>query len=90
MAKLITPAGALAVARRPRLWLTAALVALRLSPPGWWRRRPWLPRPDDRYLAFRLETAYGSPTHPPEPDDLVAYLEWVRDRGQADRSHPHR
>ena len=74
------------MARRPDLWVTAGLAALRLAPSGWWRQRPWLPRPDDRYLAFRLETAYGSPTHPAEPEDLVAYLEWVRERWRSRRS----
>ena len=28
-------------------------------PRGWWRRPPFLPVPTARYLAFRLETAYG-------------------------------
>ena len=75
--------------RRPDLWPTAVAATLRLAPRGWWRRRPWLPRPDDRYMAFRLETAYGSAVHRAEPADLVAYLEWVRD-GWRSRRRPAR
>jgi hypothetical protein len=62
------------LAVRPWLWADA----LRLAPGGWWRRRPWLPVPDPGYLAFRLETQYGRPDQPADPDDLVAYLSWCR------------
>lgn len=72
-------ATAAAVARRPWLWGTAVRQALRLAPNGWWRRPPFLPLPDRRYLAFRLSTQYGSPDHVPEPRDLVDYLAWCRD-----------
>jgi hypothetical protein len=65
---------AAALARRPGLWRTA----LGLAPPGWWRRRPFLPLPDRRYLAFRLQTMYGDPDHEPAPGDIVTYLEWCR------------
>ena len=64
--------------RRPDLWPAALVTLGRLAPPGWWRRAPHLPVPDERYLAFRMETAYGDPTHPLEPGDLVDYLEWCR------------
>ncbi len=69
---------ALAVARRPRLWVTAVRQMRRTAPPGWWRRRPFLPVPSGEYLAFRLLTQYGSPDHRWEPDDVVGYLEWCR------------
>jgi hypothetical protein len=65
---------ALAVARRPRLWPEA----LTLVPPRWWRRRPYLPVPDRRYLAFRMETQYGRADAAADPADVVAYLEWCR------------
>jgi hypothetical protein len=71
-------AAARAVLVRPHLWATALRQAGRLARPGWWRRAPFLPRPDPDYLAFRMETQYGAPSHPPEADDLVAYLEWCR------------
>ena len=69
---------ALAVARRPRLWPTALRQIRRLTPDGWWRRRPFLPVPDRRLLAFRATTQYGDPAHVLEPDDVVAWLEWCR------------
>ena len=67
----------LTVARHPGSWSTAAAQALRLARPGWWRRPPFLPLPDREYLRFRLETQYGT-FGEPEPDDLVAYLQWCR------------
>ena len=68
-----------AIARRPRLWPTAVRQWRRTTPRGWWRQRPFLPVPRGDYLRFRMVTAYGGDgTHPPEPHDLVAYLEWCR------------
>ena len=49
---MIRAAGA--VARHPSLWPTALRQLRRLTPPGWWRRRPFLPVPSGDYLAFRL------------------------------------
>jgi hypothetical protein len=71
---------ALLVLRRPSLWATALRQAKRLARPGWWRHAPFLPLPDAGYLRFRLETQYGADA-PPEPRDLVTYLEWCRDMG---------
>jgi hypothetical protein len=62
---------------RPHLWATALRQAGRLARPGWWRRPPFLPIPDARYLAFRFETQYGADGRA-DPRDLVAYLEWCR------------
>ena len=56
----------------------------RLARPRWWRRPPFLPLPDPDYLRFRLETQYGAAGRP-EPDDLVAYLEWCRDMARTQR-----
>jgi hypothetical protein len=67
-----------AVARRPYLWPTAARQALLLAPRGWWRRRPMLPLPEPRYLAFRLTTQYGDEKVKAHPNDVVRYLEWCR------------
>jgi hypothetical protein len=67
-----------AVVRRPDLWPTAITQAFRLAPRGWWRRKPFLPLPDDDYLRFRLQTQYGDASHEPLPRDLVTYLEWCR------------
>lgn len=71
-------AAAAAVARRPSLWVTAVRQAARLAVPGWWRRRPWFPRPDPAYLRFRLVTAYGDAEQAPRAVDVVSYLRWCR------------
>jgi hypothetical protein len=68
----------LEVVRRPRLWVVAILQVFRLAVPGWWRRWPPVPRPDPAYLRFRMQTAYGDPNRPPEPGDVVTYLDWCR------------
>jgi hypothetical protein len=67
-----------AVLRKPRLWVVALVTAGRLAPPGWWRRRPHLPLPDDRMWAFRMETVYGRPDADPDVKDVLAYLDWCR------------
>ena len=68
----------LAVAIRPSLWTTAVVQLIRLAVPGWWRRPPFLPVPDRDYLRFRMATAYGDPSSPPEAADVVTYLHWCR------------
>jgi hypothetical protein len=68
----------LAVLVRPGLWFTAVRQVLVLATPGWWRRAPYLPLPDEGYLRFRLQTMYGDPSQPPAPADVVTYLAWCR------------
>ena len=65
--------------------MTGAVQLFRLAPTGWWRRRPFLPKPDRDYLRFRLQTQYGDPDHDPEPQDVVTYLEWCRGFGKVAR-----
>ena len=68
-----------AVLVRPWLWCTALRIAGRSSPRGWWHRSPFVPRPPAAFVAFRLETQYGStPGSAPVAEDLVAYLAWCR------------
>jgi len=67
-----------AVARRPSLWSTAVRQVRRTAAPRWWARPPFVPRPPDDYLRFRLLTQYGDPEHPPEPADVVNYLAWCK------------
>ena len=67
-----------AVARHPALWLMAVQQVFVLAVPGWWRRWPPLPVPDEHYLRFRLVTMYGDSDHSPEPDDVIAYLKWCK------------
>ena len=73
---LVAAAGAVLV--RPSLWFTALRQLFVLARPGWWRRPPFLPVPDDAYLRFRLQTAYGDPTREPDPADVITYLHWCR------------
>lgn len=64
----------LAVVSRPDLWGTCAKAGVRFRPRRGGRLGP--------YLAFRLETQYGSDRArrglAPDPADLVTYLEWLR------------
>jgi hypothetical protein len=79
------PATIAAVARRPRLWVTALGQARRLAPRRWWARPPFLPVPDRDWMAFRMETQYGDPHHRPVAGDVVTWLEWAA-RNRAHRT----
>ena len=63
---------------RPALWGTAVRQVLVLAVDGWWRRAPFLPLPDQAYLRFRMQTAYGDAERAPEPHDVITYLHWCR------------
>lgn len=67
-----------ALAARPALWRTAAVLWWRLARPGWWRHWPPVPRPDPDYLRFRAQTAFGDPGAAPSACELVDYFEWCR------------
>ena len=67
-----------AVLRRPSLWWTALVQANEFALPGWWRRKPFVPVPDAKYMQFRFETQYGT-TGTPEPHHVVEYLAWCRE-----------
>jgi len=72
-----------AVVRRPWLWPAAVAEAARLARPGWWRRWPPLPVPDDALWRFRMETAYGgSGDAVPEAEDVVSFLGWCSTMGR--------
>jgi hypothetical protein len=75
---------------RPGLWWAALGALRRLAAPGWWRRRPHLPLPDDRLWGFRMVTAYGSAGAIPEPEDVISYLEWCRSTRVRGRVHHRR
>jgi hypothetical protein len=73
------PRGAVAaVAKRPDLWFEAVRATVAMSRRGWWRRPPFVPEPEPRYMAWRAATAYGSADADIDRDDLIAYLEWRR------------
>ena len=67
-----------AVLDRPVLWPTAVRALFSLAPRAWWRRKPWLPRPDEAFLRFRTVTAFGPDPQPPPPAEVVSYLRWLR------------
>jgi hypothetical protein len=60
-----------------------------MTAPDWWRRWPFLPVPDAKYVRYRMETAYGS-ARPPEPDDVITYLEWCRESERARKTGARR
>ncbi|MGH9132414.1 MAG: hypothetical protein ACRDZZ_00655 [Ilumatobacteraceae bacterium] len=68
----------LAVARRPSLWSTAVRQLRRTAAPRWWAHPPFVPRPPEAYLGFRLVTQYGDSDHRPVPADVVNYLAWCK------------
>ncbi|HEX4218415.1 MAG TPA: hypothetical protein VHZ02_08605 [Acidimicrobiales bacterium] len=74
----MVPAVARAIAPRPWLWATALGTVWRLAEPGWWRRAPHLPLPNEQLWSFRMVTAYGGASAQPGSEDIVAYLEWCR------------
>jgi len=65
-----------AVARHPGLWPEAVRALVALSPAGWWRAFPFIPRVDPSYAAWRMATAYGTETATLQGDDLIGYLAW--------------
>ncbi|MDA8310455.1 MAG: hypothetical protein M0Z46_07555 [Actinomycetota bacterium] len=80
-----------AVASRPGLWPVAVVTAVRLARPGWWRRWPPSPWPDEEYWRFRMQTAYGGDgSGRPAPEDVVEFLEWCRNGRWPRRSRPLR
>ncbi|CAN5513093.1 hypothetical protein BH24ACT4_BH24ACT4_26190 [soil metagenome] len=68
---------AVALARRPSLWPSAAVAAGRHLPTEWWRG-PASVRAAAPWLRFRLETAYGTERTSPTAADLVTWLRWLR------------
>lgn len=70
----VVVSGALAVLRRPGLWLTGIRQAFVMVRPG-----------ARDYFHFRMVTQYGGDGGKPTPDDLVQYLSWVK----AERSRAH-
>jgi hypothetical protein len=71
-------AAVVAVAARPVLWPAALRLVVHLAPRGWWRRPPFVPRPDPAYLEFRMVTAFGPEGRTPPAPELVSYLRWLR------------
>jgi hypothetical protein len=62
--------------RHPRLIAPLLAAAWRFRARGWYRRPPFLPLPPPEYVAWRLQTAYGSENAVPPAADLLRYLDW--------------
>jgi hypothetical protein len=45
---------------------------------GWWRQFPFLPLPDQDYLAWRMHTAYGEERDLPPLQDVLRFARWRR------------
>lgn len=69
----------IAVLRRPSLWITALTQLFRLIPRRWWARAPFLPVPTREYLNFRVVTQYGERGHAIRVEDVLSYLNWLKD-----------
>ena len=86
----IDRAGLVALARRPALWPTAAVLARRFCPNDWWRHWPPLPLPSVGYLRFRLQTMYGDDGSHLAAGDFIQWLEWCRrERSAKSASRDH-
>lgn len=68
------------ILRHPPLWGEALRSWVAFTPSGWWKRAPFLPIPRRAYVRWRLQTAYGTADHAPEPNDVIRFLEWRRDQ----------
>ncbi len=66
------------VVRHPRLALEAARLVVAVSPPGWFRKAPFLPRPDPEYRRWRVMTAYGQTDAAMSVEEAKEFLEWRR------------
>ena len=66
------------VLRRPSLAIPLLRAGWRFRRRHWYRHPPFLPLPPQNYLAWRLETAYGTAGELPEPSELRRYLRWMR------------
>jgi hypothetical protein len=66
----------MAVVTRPAAWWALPRLA-RLARPGWWRRPPFLPRPDPTLWAWRSQVVYGRTDHLPTREELAGYVDWL-------------
>ncbi len=70
-----------AVLGRPKLWAIGLSTWFRMLPSGWWRKPPFMPLPDSKFLEFRMVTMYGG-DGASTPDlyaaDVIAWLEWCK------------
>ena len=71
--------GSVVIIGKPHLWKVAITQLWRIRENGWYKKFPFLPAPNKKYINFRLITAYGD--EGPEnffKSDLVTYFKWCR------------
>ncbi|CAN5808891.1 hypothetical protein BH23GEM9_BH23GEM9_25450 [soil metagenome] len=62
--------------RNPGLLLPLLTAGWRFRRRQWYRHAPFLPVPPPEYIAWRLQTAYGSDDAIPPARDFARYLRW--------------
>jgi len=62
--------------RRPFDAVAVGRAGWRLRRRHWWRTRPYLPLPDQKYWDFRMKTAFGDEHANVEARDVVAAARW--------------
>ena len=63
--------------RHPGLAADLLRVSWRFRARDWWRRPPFLPLPDRRYMRWRMHTAYGDDDAVPPARDVERYARWA-------------
>ena len=64
------------VGRHPGLAGEAIRLAGATAAPDWFRKVPFLPRPEPTYRDWRLSTAYGRIDQTPTQKEMEEYLRW--------------
>ena len=64
--------------RHPSLAWEAVRMAAATAAPGWFRKAPFVPRPEPGYLDWRMLTAYGRPDAIPTEREVEEFLRWRR------------
>lgn len=62
----------------PRVALDLMTLAWAFRRRHWWQRAPFVPIPDQEYLAWRLHTAYGDELPLPPVTDVLRFARWRR------------
>ncbi len=62
----------------PRLAVDLLRTAWAFRRLHWWRRAPFLPVPDRRYLRWRMYTAYADEDAVPPVHDVIRFAQWRR------------
>jgi len=66
------------VVRHPPLSWEAIRLAAATAAPDWFRKAPFVPRPEPRYRDWRLLTAYGRTDATPTAREVEEFLRWRR------------